>query len=101
MTLALLLALWLSVLARTYSWIIILQRHGIVNTLLTWSGLTETPLSLVYNKTGVYIGMVHILLPFMVMTLVPMLRSIDPSCCAPRLAWAPIPGRPSGGSIFP
>jgi ABC-type spermidine/putrescine transport system permease subunit I len=78
MSLALLLALWLSVLARTYGWIIILQRHGIANSLLLWSGLTDTPLSLVYNKTGVYIGMIHILLPFMVMTLVPMLRAVDP-----------------------
>jgi ABC-type spermidine/putrescine transport system permease subunit I len=101
MTLALLLALWLSVLARTYSWIIILQRHGIVNTLLTWSGLTDTPLSLVYNKTGVYIGMVHILLPFMVMTLVPMLRSIDPQLLRSALSLGANPWKAFWRVYFP
>ncbi len=79
MRLALLITLWLSVLARTYSWIIILQRNGIVNRLLIGAGLVDHPLSLVYNETGVTIGMVHILLPFMIMTLVPALRAIDPN----------------------
>lgn len=76
---ALLISLWLSVLARTFSWIIILQRNGVVNSLLQGAGITDGPLSLVYNETGVYIGMIHILLPFMVMTMVPTLRAIDPS----------------------
>lgn len=79
MRLALLITLWLSVLARTYSWIIILQRNGIVNRVLIGAGLVDHPLSLVYNETGVLIGMVHILLPFMIMTLVPALRAIDPN----------------------
>ncbi len=79
MVTVLVLALWISVLARTFSWIIILQRNGIVNNLLMAARLIDTPLQLVYNQTGVYIGMVHILLPFMVMTLVPTLRAIDPA----------------------
>jgi putative spermidine/putrescine transport system permease protein/spermidine/putrescine transport system permease protein len=101
MTLALLLALWLSVLARTYSWIIILQRNGIVNTMLTWSGLTQSPLSLVYNRTGVYIGMVHILLPFMVMTLVPMLRAIDPQLLRSALSLGANPWKTFWRVYFP
>jgi ABC-type spermidine/putrescine transport system permease subunit I len=75
--LALFLSLWLSVLVRTYGWIIILQRRGALNMLLLDAGLIRSPLALVYNAFGVYIGMVHLLLPFMVITLVPALRSID------------------------
>jgi ABC-type spermidine/putrescine transport system permease subunit I len=76
---ALFISLWLSFLARTFSWIIILQRRGVVNNLLVNLGLTDQPFELVYNKLGVYIGMVHILLPFMVITLVPAMRAIDPA----------------------
>ena len=74
---ALLITLWLSTLARTYGWIILLQRNGVINDLLIGSGLTQERLSLVYNWTGVYIGMVHILMPFMIVTLIPALRAID------------------------
>jgi ABC-type spermidine/putrescine transport system permease subunit I len=74
----LLLSLWLGILARTYGWVVILQRRGILNELLESAGLIGAPLALVYNQTGVYIGMVHILLPFMVITLIPLLRAIDP-----------------------
>lgn len=76
---ALFVSLWLSFLARTFAWIIILQRRGVVNNLLVNLGVTDQPFELVYNKLGVYIGMVHILLPFMVITLVPAMRGIDPA----------------------
>lgn len=78
LTLAILISLWLSVLSRTYSWVILLQRNGVVNNLLIWSGLADQPVPLVYNEVGVLVGMTHILLPFMVLTLVPALRAIDP-----------------------
>jgi len=84
MMVALLLALWLSILARTYAWIILLQRNGVINGLLQAAGIIGQPLELVYNRFGVYVGMVHILLPFMVITLVPTLRAIDPAL--PRAA---------------
>jgi ABC-type spermidine/putrescine transport system permease subunit I len=90
-TVALLISLWLSVLARTYSWIIILQRNGLVNAVLTGTGLTDQPLSLVYNETGVYIGMIHILLPFMVMTMVPTLKAIDLSLVRSALSLGATP----------
>jgi ABC-type spermidine/putrescine transport system permease subunit I len=91
MTVALLISLWLSVLARTYSWIIILQRNGLVNGVLKASGLTDQPVPLVYNETGVYIGMIHILLPFMVMTMVPTLRAIDLSLVRSALSLGATP----------
>lgn len=79
MAITLFVSLWLSFLARTFSWIIILQRNGIVNKFLTETGIASSPLKLVYNETGVYIGMVHILLPFMIITLVPVMKGIDPA----------------------
>lgn len=77
-TAILLASLWLSLLARTYGWVVLLQRNGVVNDLLTGAGLVATPLELVYNRLGVAIGMTHLLLPFMVVSLVPALRAIDP-----------------------
>ena len=79
MLLPLLVGLTLSILARTYAWVVILQRHGLVNSMLMSLGLTSSPLTLVYNRFGVYVGMVHILLPFMVMVLLPSMRAIDPT----------------------
>jgi len=91
MIVGLLISLWLSVLARTYSWIIILQRNGVVNNLLQAAGITGEPLPLVYNETGVYIGMIHILLPYMVMTLYPTLRAIDSSLVRSALSLGATP----------
>lgn len=79
MAVSLFISLWLSFLARTFSWIVILQRNGVVNDILTGTGIISTPLKLVYNETGVYIGLIHILLPFMIITLVPGMKAIDPA----------------------
>jgi putative spermidine/putrescine transport system permease protein len=70
---------WISVLGRSFTWLVLLQRNGVVNQLLRAVGLTRTPLPLVYNELGVYIGMVHILLPFMVLSLYGVMRGIDPA----------------------
>lgn len=77
MALGLFVSLWMSFLARTFAWIVILQRNGIANTFLMQLGIIDAPLSLVYNTTGVYIGMIHIMLPFMIVTLVPTMSAID------------------------
>lgn len=79
MALGLFISLWLSFLARTFAWIVILQRNGIANTVMMNLGLIDQPLALVYNQTGVYIGMIHIMLPFMIVTLVPTMSAIDPA----------------------
>jgi ABC-type spermidine/putrescine transport system permease subunit I len=101
MTMALLISLWLSVLARTFSWIIILQRNGPINSLIMSLGFSDHPLSLVYNQTGVYIGMIHILLPYMVMTLVPTLRAIDPSLVRSALSLGAPPWQAFRRVYFP
>ncbi|RUU02004.1 ABC transporter permease, partial [Mesorhizobium sp. USDA-HM6] len=53
------LPLWTSILVRTYGWLVLLRRDGLINATLTSSGLTAEPLPLVYNFTGTLIGMVH------------------------------------------
>ena len=69
---------WTSLLVRTYAWLVILQRKGIVNTWLENLGLIDEPLRLVYNFTGTTIGMVHVMLPFMVLPLYAAMKSISP-----------------------
>ena len=64
-----LLPLWTSVLVRTYAWMVLLGRNGVLNRTLMESGLTTDPLPLLHNFTGVLIGMVHVLLPYMVFPL--------------------------------
>lgn len=71
------LPFWTSVLVRTYAWLIILQRKGMVNSWLIDLGLIDRPLSLAHNMTGVVIGMTHILLPFMILPLYGAMKSID------------------------
>lgn len=60
---------WTSVLVRTYAWLVLLQRHGVVNNALISVGLTSEPLQLVHNFTGTVIGMTHVLLPFLILPL--------------------------------
>ncbi|ANH07633.1 ABC transporter permease (plasmid) [Shinella sp. HZN7] len=74
-----LLPFWTSLLVRTSAWIVILQKEGVVNRLLQALNITDAPLELVFNRTGLYIAMVHILLPFMVLPLVSVMKGISPS----------------------
>ncbi|MFP3335735.1 ABC transporter permease, partial [Pseudomonas sp. SIMBA_064] len=58
-----LLAMWTSLLARTYSWLVLLQSSGVINTALMAMGIIHTPLETVHNLTGVVIGMSYIMIP--------------------------------------
>ena len=73
------LPLWTSVLVRAMAWILLLDRNGLVNTLFTASRLTAQPLTLVFNRFGVLITMVHVLLPFMVLPIYVALRGVPRS----------------------
>jgi ABC-type spermidine/putrescine transport system permease subunit I len=75
--LGVLVPFWTSLLVRTYAWLVLLQRRGVVNNLLVESGLITQPLPLVNNLTGTIIGMVHIMIPFLVLPLYASMRSID------------------------
>jgi len=68
-----------SIIVRTYAWMVLLGRNGIVNQYLAWLGLTQAPLPLLYNQGGVLIGMTYVLLPYMVLTLYSVMRGIDPA----------------------
>ena len=71
------LPFWTSVLVRTYAWLVILQRKGLVNSWLIDLGVIDQPLPLANNLAGVVIGMTHILLPFMILPLYGSMKSID------------------------
>lgn len=71
------LPFWTSVLVRTYAWLVILQRRGLVNTWLMDLGMIDEPLALAHNFTGVLIGMTHILLPFLILPLYASMKAIN------------------------
>jgi len=74
-----LLPFWTSILVRVAAWLVLLQTEGLVNQALRAVGLIEQPLQLVFNSTGVYIAMVHILLPFMILPLYSVMKGISPA----------------------
>lgn len=76
---AVLIPFWTSLLVRTFAWMVLLQQKGLINQALLQLGLIERPLILIYNRIGVIVGMVHILLPFMILPLYSVLTRIDPT----------------------
>jgi putative spermidine/putrescine transport system permease protein len=74
-----LLPFWTSVLVRVAAWIVLLQSGGLINSALMSMGLIDKPLELVFNRTGVYIAMVHILLPFMILPIYSVMKGISPT----------------------
>lgn len=71
---------WLvSIVVRTYGWIVILGPRGLINELLKWVGVIESPLRLMFNTTGVVIGLVHVLVPFMIISILTVLLHLDRS----------------------
>lgn len=71
-----LIPFWTSILVRVAAWIVLLQQEGLVNNALLSSGLISHPLMLLFNRVGVYIAMTHILLPFMILPLYSVMKSI-------------------------
>ena len=72
-----LMPFWTSFLVRTFAWIVLLGRSGAVNDLLVALGLVEYPVRMIYNFTGVMIGMVHALMPLCVLTMLSVMINID------------------------
>lgn len=70
---------WTSILVRVAAWIVLLQREGLVNKALMSLSLIDEPLALLFNRTGVVIAMVHILLPFMILPLYSVMKTVPPS----------------------
>ncbi|WP_448956594.1 ABC transporter permease [Labrys neptuniae] len=72
-----LLPFWTSLLVRTSAWVVLLQDNGIINSLLMWSGLTDRPIHLIFNRIGVYIAFVHVMLPFMILPIYSVMIGIS------------------------
>lgn len=68
---------WTSLLVRTYAWMVLLQTQGAVNSILIGMGFIDKPLHLIYNTAGVVIGMTHVLLPYMILSLYSVMQGID------------------------
>ena len=75
--LAVLLPFWTSLLVRTYAWLVLLQKKGLLNEFAMQIGLWDSPVKLVHNMTGTLIGMAHIMLPFLVLPLYGAMKKID------------------------
>ena len=71
------LPFWTSVLVRTYAWMVLLGRRGLVNTFLIQAGMVDEPVNLLFNTTGTIIGMTHIMLPYMIFPLFSVMQNID------------------------
>jgi putative spermidine/putrescine transport system permease protein len=67
---------WTSVLVRSYAWLVLLQRRGLVNQTLIDMGIIDQPLNLMHNTTGTVIGTLHVMLPFMVLPLYSVMKKI-------------------------
>jgi putative spermidine/putrescine transport system permease protein len=76
-----LLPFWTSLLVRTSSWIVLLQQQGVVNDVLVALGIIgdQNRLQMMFNQTGTIIAMTHILLPFMILPLYSVMKTIPPS----------------------
>ena len=72
---------------RSFGWLVILGPNGLVNSALG-PGLIDEPLRLLYTETAIALGLVHVFLSFMVLSVATALGRIDPRCSAPRRAWA-------------
>ena len=74
-----LLPFWTSLLVRTVAWVVLLQKEGVLNSLLLSLGIVNEPLKMIFNRFAVYVAMVHVLLPFMVLPLYSVMRSVPAS----------------------
>ena len=70
---------WTSLLVRTYAWLVLLQRQGLINRTLLNLGIIDEPLYLAHNETGTIIGMLHIMVPLLILPLYANMKRIDNS----------------------
>lgn len=79
LVLLVLMPFWTSVLVRSFAWLLILGRHGLLNQILINRGLTGAPLDLMYNLATVLVGMTHALMPLAILTMLAAMQNIDPN----------------------
>jgi putative spermidine/putrescine transport system permease protein len=74
-----LLSFWTSILVRTTAWVVLLQTNGLMNSFLIWSGITSEPLQLIFNRFGALVSMTHVLLPFAIIPILNVMKTIPSS----------------------
>jgi putative spermidine/putrescine transport system permease protein len=74
-----LLPFWTSLLVRTTAWVVVLQTEGPVNDLLLWLGITNEPLQLIFSRFGTIVAMTHIQLPFTLLPIYSVMKTISPN----------------------
>ncbi|RLB19104.1 MAG: ABC transporter permease [Deltaproteobacteria bacterium] len=75
--LAIVLSFMISLLVRNYSWILVLQRNGVINILLKYFGIIDQPVKLLHNKFGVVVGMTHIFVPYIAFPIYSVMMGMD------------------------
>ena len=73
------LPFWSNYLIRTYAWMVLLNRQGVINGTLGWLGLTDQPIDLLYNEFAVVLGLVYNYCPFVILAVYSALQRLDPS----------------------
>ncbi len=74
-----LLPFWTSLLVRTTAWIVVLQTEGVLNDVMLFLGIIDERIQLIFNRFGVIVAMTHILLPFMILPIYSVMKTIPPS----------------------
>ena len=92
---------WTSILVRTYAWLVLLQRKGIINSSLVSLGIIDEPIQLAHNLTGSIIGMVHMMLPFLILPLYATMRGIDTDLVRAALGLGSTPRKAFWHVFFP
>ena len=96
-----LIPFWTSLLVRTYAWLVLLQKKGLLNNMAIEMGLISEPIKIVHNTTGTLIGMVHIMLPFLILPLYANMRSIDKDALKAASSLGATPTRAFWTVFFP
>lgn len=96
-----LIPFWTSLLVRTYAWLVLLQKKGLVNDIAIDLGLIAEPIKFVHNTSGTLIGMVHIMLPFLILPLYANMRAIDSHCIKAASSLGATPTRAFWTVFFP
>ena len=96
-----LIPFWTSLLVRTYAWLVLLQKKGLLNNMAIEMGLISEPIKIVHNTTGTLIGMVHIMRPFLSLPLYANMRAIDKDALKAASSLGATPTRAFWTVFFP
>jgi putative spermidine/putrescine transport system permease protein/spermidine/putrescine transport system permease protein len=96
-----LIPFWTSLLVRTYAWLVLLQRKGLINNIAIDLGFISEPIKFVHNTSGTLIGMAHIMLPFLILPFYANMRAIDKDCLKAAANLGATPTRAFWTVFFP